>query len=501
MATLARGGMGEVFLGILPGAEGISTPVVVKRIRPEFAGETTFRTMFRDEAKALVHVRHPNVVHVIEFGAERNELFLAMEHIEGESASTLLRTLRKADESLPLSMAVYIVAQAAAGLHAAHEQKDPEGKHLQLIHRDVSPQNILVTYGGMAKLVDFGIAKSTEQDTLTRTGELKGKYGYMAPEQFQDRTLDRRVDVWALGTVLYELCASSRLFKRSSAHAAMRAICDEPIPPLRVRGADTPAWLQKVIDRSLAREPGERYASAREMRRDLTLGLRELDPEGRVEDELPALMLRLFGDRKRQKQELIGAVQEGVVTNVHAAADYAPNPTPSGASLSRVDQALANEAPKRKPLVALALLFAAVVGAGGVALSVAQGPNSESRAEAPAPSPASPEDRSPPAEPAPVVEVPTPPETVQVRVQSEPEGAEVFIEDELQGATPLSLQLPRDAATTLSLKLAGYRDFQETIDVAERDLELRYQLRRARRIRRQTMRPAPVKMRGFGRFD
>ncbi|MEM6956037.1 MAG: PEGA domain-containing protein, partial [Myxococcota bacterium] len=144
---------------------------------------------------------------------------------------------------------------------------------------------------------------------------------------------------------------------------------------------------------------------------------------------------------------------------------------------------------------------AAVVGAGGVALSVAQGPNSESRAEAPAPSPASPEDRSPPAEPAPVVEVPTPPETVQVRVQSEPEGAEVFIEDELQGATPLSLQLPRDAATTLSLKLAGYRDFQETIDVAERDLELRYQLRRARRIRRQTMRPAPVKMRGFGRFD
>lgn len=509
--------MGEVFLGVLQGTEGISTPVVIKRIRPEFALEESFRTMFRDEARALSFVRHPNVVQVIEFGAERDELFLAMEYVEGESATTLLRAVRKADTSVPLAVAVHIVAQAAAGLHAAHEQRDDAGEPLNLVHRDVSPQNIIVTYAGMAKLIDFGIAKTAQQDTLTRTGELKGKYGYMAPEQFMEMPLDRRVDIFALGVVLFELVAARRLFKRANAHSAMRAICDEPYPePSLPDGREVPSWLVRVMKRALARDPDKRYASAQELGRDLRLGLRELDPESRVEEELPKLMVEYFSDRRATKRQLMSAVREGSIHEVGAAAE-AVGPTPSGASLSAVAGAKAARGmapPQLAPAppgavvpktgrwgVALVLLSACVIG--GLAAWFGVAPlepeplaGSESSAESVGETPSAvtpsavtqsaetpsetPSAEHPLAAENVAILEPSVQESSSIHADTRPSGASVYLAGELQGQTPLDLEVEEAGPLTLTFRKPGYVSLEEEIDV-QGQVQVNFVLQRRRR--------------------
>ncbi|MFT5353523.1 MAG: serine/threonine protein kinase [Polyangiales bacterium] len=501
--------MGEVFLGVLQGAEGVSTPVVIKRIRPEFAQEASFRSMFRDEARALSFVRHPNVVQVIEFGAEQDELFLVMEYVEGESVTTLLRTVRKAAQAVPLAVAVHIVAQAASGLHAAHEQKNDAGEPLHLVHRDVSPQNILVTYAGVAKLIDFGIAKTEQQDALTLTGELKGKYGYMAPEQFMERPLDRRVDIFALGVVLFELVTARRLFKRSSAHAAMRAICDEPLPePSLPDGGVAPPWLVKVMKRALARDPDERYASAQEFRRDLRLGLRELDPESRIEEKLPNLMLEYFSARRATKRQLMNAAKDGSMSDLESAAEYVV-PTPSGTSLSspspsEVETRAALEVPtvfypdsgssrgRLRPV--LLLLFACVVVGGAawygwtasVTPELAARPQEALADVLPALEAGRIAAIHPPEAAAHVipirveVEPPAASEAAVIHVETRPSRVSVYLGGELQGRTPLDIEVDEPGAVTLTFRRRGYAVLEEEVD-AVGQVQVNVVLRRRRR--------------------
>ncbi|MFK8001969.1 MAG: serine/threonine protein kinase [Polyangiales bacterium] len=528
VTALAQGGMGEVFLGVLQGAEGISTPVVIKRIRPEFAQEESFRSMFRDEARALSFVRHPNVVQVIEFGAEQDELFLAMEYVEGESATTLLRAVRKAGRAVPLAVAVHIVAQAAAGLHAAHEQRNDAGEHLKLVHRDVSPQNILVTYAGVAKLIDFGIAKTEHQDTLTQTGELKGKYGYMAPEQFLEEPLDRRVDIFALGVVLFELVSARRLFKRDSAHAAMRAICDEPLPePSLPGGATVPMWLVKVLKQALARDPNDRYASAQEFRRDLRLGLRELDPESRVEEKLAKLMVEYFSARRATKRQQMSAVRDGT-HGMESSAEY-PLPTPSVASFfpgvaeeEIVVETPASVAPARRSspssgrnvwlIGALSLLIL-----GGVGLA-AYGWITHVNGELTAPVGGDveghpPEERRalgsveavtliPESRGAQSVAMGTQEtsEGATLHVESRPSRANVYIGRELQGRTPLDIELAESGPVRLTFRRTGYARRVEEID-AVGEMQVNVLLRRRRTSMGMSMDSAMEPLGDFGRFD
>lgn len=517
--------MGEVFLGVLQGTAGISTPVVIKRIRPEFAQEESFRSMFRDEARALSFVSHPNVVQVIEFGAEQDELFLAMEYVEGESATALLRAVRKVGRAVPLAVAVHIVAQAAAGLHAAHEQKNDAGEHLKLVHRDVSPQNILVTYAGVAKLIDFGVAKTEHQDTLTQTGELKGKYGYMAPEQYLEKPLDRRVDIFALGVVLFELVSARRLFKRDSAHAAMRAICDEPLPePSLPGGATVPPWLTKVLKRALARDPDERYASAQEFRRDLRLGLRDLDPESRVEEKLAKLMVEYFSARRATKRQQMNAVRSGTLNSLESSAEY-PLPTPSGTSLFPTGEQSAmgtpaSAAPRRKSGSSRigwlgALLSLLVVGAIGLAaygwvtkvrtrLSApaqegAGGPAEERRTvgsvEAVTLIP-----RGRGAESV-AVQAPGTSAGATLHVESRPSRANVYIGRELQGRTPLDIELAEAGPVRLTFRRTGYARRVEEVEAAG-EVQVNVVLRR-RRATGMTMgmESAMESLGDFGRFD
>jgi serine/threonine-protein kinase len=217
MGQLAVGGMATVLLGRLTGPRGFEHSVVIKRILPHLAAVPELVDMFVEEAQIVASIRHPNVVHVHELGHDRDELFLVMEYLEGESVGGLMRRLITRQEQLDLQLAIHIVAEACAGLHAAHELKDADGKKRGLVHRDISPQNVFVTYSGEVKVLDFGIAKVANSGTKTEAGHLKGKLQYMSPEQCLQKPLDRRSDVFALGIVLYELTTGRRLFKRDNA--------------------------------------------------------------------------------------------------------------------------------------------------------------------------------------------------------------------------------------------------------------------------------------------
>jgi eukaryotic-like serine/threonine-protein kinase len=224
VATLASGGMAEILLARLDGAEGFQRPVVVKRILPQLARTRSYRDMFVDEARIVAGIRHPNVVQVHELGQQDDELFLVMEYLDGESLGSLMRRLWSRGRRMDRDVAAWVVAEACAGLHAAHELTDEDGLPRNLVHRDVSPHNVFLGYQGGVKVLDFGIAQASERITKTETGQVKGKFEYMSPEQIQSRPLDRRADVFALGVLLYELTTARRLFKRPSLPRVIDAI-------------------------------------------------------------------------------------------------------------------------------------------------------------------------------------------------------------------------------------------------------------------------------------
>ncbi len=253
---LARGGMAEVFLAHQRGPEGFDRRVAVKRVLPHLAETASFVRMFHDEARLAARLTHPNIVHIYEFGRVDEHYFIAMEYVEGVHAGSLIKHGRK--EKLPPAMVARIGADACAGLHYAHELRDESGRALRIVHRDISPPNLMITYDGMVKLVDFGIAKAVSQVEQTRPGVVKGKYAYMSPEQTTNKPLDGHSDVFSLGLVLWELVAGRVALSRKDPVDAMRAIRDGRIPRLESARPDVPAALAAAIGAALEVDPAER---------------------------------------------------------------------------------------------------------------------------------------------------------------------------------------------------------------------------------------------------
>ncbi len=253
---LARGGMAEVFLAAQRGPEGFDRRVAVKRVLPHLAETESFVRMFHDEARLAARLTHPNIVHIYEFGRVDEHYFIAMEYVEGVHAGSLIKHGRK--EKLPPAMVARIGADACAGLHYAHELRDDNGRPLRIVHRDISPPNLMITYDGMVKLVDFGIAKAVSQVEQTRPGVVKGKYAYMSPEQTINKPLDGRSDVFSLGLVLWELLAGRVALSRKDPVDAMRAIRDGRIPKLESARPDVPPALAAAIGAALEVNPTER---------------------------------------------------------------------------------------------------------------------------------------------------------------------------------------------------------------------------------------------------
>ncbi len=256
---IAAGGMAEVFLAATP--PPVVRRVAIKRIRPAFAGQADFVQMFEDEARVAACFDHPNVVRLIDFEAGPPP-YLIMEYVDGPDLRRLLWEAGIREQWMPVRIAVAIVAEAARGLHYAHTWTDPNGEALEVIHRDMSPQNILVGQSGAVKVVDFGIAKAAGRNTRTQAGVIKGKYAYMAPEQVRGETLTPRTDVFALGIILYESLTYKNPFRRERDEMTLLAVTEENPEPPRALRPEIPEALEAVVLRALAKDPQARWPSA-----------------------------------------------------------------------------------------------------------------------------------------------------------------------------------------------------------------------------------------------
>jgi len=310
LALLATGGMAEIWLARVSGMAGFEKLVVIKRLLDKLAVDNEYVEMFLDEARINARLTHSNIVQVLELGQVEGKYFMAMEFVPGLSVSQVGKRATKHLGDVPQEVACGIVAQACSGLHYAHEKTMPDGSPLNIIHRDVSPQNLILTYEGLVKVLDFGIAKADQRQSQTRTGLVKGKFSYMSPEQCLGQALDRRSDVFALGIVLFELCTARRLFKRGSTYETYTAITKADVPPPRRLNPKIDESVEAVIVRALALKPADRYATADAMLDALEDAMRKANLRGSATD-LARFMNETFKAEEAEQRRLISQAQRG----------------------------------------------------------------------------------------------------------------------------------------------------------------------------------------------
>ncbi|MGK3993570.1 serine/threonine-protein kinase [Sorangium sp. So ce1024] len=262
---IASGGMAAVHLGRLVGDAGFARTVAIKRLHPQLAEEPQIAESLLDEARIVARIQHPNVVATLDLILAEDEAFLVMDYVRGESLARLLRAARAAGEPAPPPIVASVACGALHGLHAAHEARSESGEPLGIVHRDISPENVLVGVDGTARLLDFGIAKARGRLSTTRGGQLKGKLCYMAPEQILCADVTRRTDVFAAGVVLWEALAGRRLFDGDDEGGLVRAVLEQPIPPPSSIAAHVPEALDAIVLRALERNAEGRYPTAREL--------------------------------------------------------------------------------------------------------------------------------------------------------------------------------------------------------------------------------------------
>ncbi len=352
--------MAEVLLARLDGPGGFLRTVVIKRILPMYASDRAFVEMFLDEAGIAASIRHPNVVHVEDLGLEGGEPYIVMEYLAGQSASALLERARSRKRPIDRRLAAHVAAEVLGGLHAAHQLVGPDGRPRGIVHRDVSPQNVMLTYDGHVKLLDFGIAHAEGRLARTSTGEVKGKIAYMSPEQCRGDVLDARSDIFSAGVMLYELVSSTHPFRRPDEAATLMALFSGSYAPLPRSGLPTDDLCEAIVSRSMSRDKEQRYASAAEMRRDLVKLIRAEDSSDEpLESLLAATLVDLFGAE--------------VADPTRAAREVAPRPSGRAAQANVHDEPTsdavsdpANEPPRAERRVGRYLIHERI-GAGGMA--------------------------------------------------------------------------------------------------------------------------------------
>jgi eukaryotic-like serine/threonine-protein kinase len=303
---LAVGGMAELFLAIHRSVAGFEKLIVIKRILPSMNHDLAFIEMLLHEARVAATLSHPNIVQVFDVGEDDHTYFIAMEHVHGEDIRSIVRQMRKKGiHEFPIEHAISLLLGICAGLAFAHEKRDLDGKALNIVHRDISPQNVVVTFSGDVKIVDFGIAKSDVRlHADTRSGRLKGKVPYMSPEQARGEVVDWRSDIFAAGVLLFELTTGKRLFKGASDYETLKLICDREYPlPTRIREG-YPVELETIVMRALAKDRDARFQSAREMQQCLEdFARRERIPVSTI--ALNQFMQSLFEDKLASQKEAI----------------------------------------------------------------------------------------------------------------------------------------------------------------------------------------------------
>lgn len=359
---IAKGGMAEVFLAKQTGSKGFERLIAIKRILPQFTENAEFVSMFINEAKVAAQLSHPNIVQIYDFGQVEESYYIGMEYVMGRDLRTIMERSQKSNRPLPIEQILFIISRVCSGLEHAHKKKDLHGNELNLVHRDISPQNILISYDGEIKLVDFGIAKAALQENETRTGILKGKLAYMSPEQAWGKVIDHRSDLFSLGIVLYECGTGKRLFKGDSEINTLERVREAKFDSPRKINAEITEQIEAAMTKSLAKEVQDRYASAAQMQGELERCLSK--PLSEIQSELAQCIHALFKeeiekDQSRMKRAALATldsptVQLGVGT---------PTPTPSRAGTPPIQPNL--EVPKKR-MGAMAITAFLVVGALGL---------------------------------------------------------------------------------------------------------------------------------------
>jgi serine/threonine protein kinase len=300
LERIATGGMAELFRAKRSGVEGFEKIVAVKRILPHLSDNKEFVDMFVDEAKMVAGLAHPNIVQIFDLGRIGRSYFIAMEYVHGRDLRTIVKRAKERGARVPMDLSVLIVSRVCAALEFAHRKKDDRGRPMQIVHRDVSPQNVLISFEGDVKLTDFGIAKAASKASITDRGSLRGKLLYMSPEQASGKSIDRRSDLFALGIVLYELLTGERPFSADSERSILEAVRECRVRPPRALNPRIPDRIEAVVLKALERDPDDRYQDAAELLRDLERVLRER--QAPAAPELARLMAVLFEDHEREEQ-------------------------------------------------------------------------------------------------------------------------------------------------------------------------------------------------------
>jgi serine/threonine protein kinase len=424
---LARGGMGTVHLGRLSSEMGVQRVVAVKRLHAHLAGDATFVRMFLDEARLCARIRHRNVVSLLDLVSQGDELCMVLEYVEGETLGKLLPASGEARsgeerERVPDAIVAGILAGALHGLHAAHEAKAEDGTPLGIVHRDFTPQNVIVGVDGVARVVDFGVAKAATRLQTTREGQLKGKLGYMSPEQIQGHPVDRRTDVFAAGAVLWELLTGRRLFHgESEGHILLQILRGQSDPPSdHAKGLD-PQW-DVICERALSLSPERRFATARDMAMAIEAAFQSA-PAARIGEWVAGRAESQLASRAAWVSEVERAPRDddGSLVAAPPPSGAQPAATPPGSQISQITALATPRAISRSKgssvvAPALALLLAGGIAIAGVLFFRGRGDalepgNHVAEAASPPPSPAAASTASSSAEPAPSSVAP-PPEVV-----------------------------------------------------------------------------------------
>jgi len=496
LAELGEGGMAQVFLARKSGPGGFAKLQVIKRILPALGKEPEFVQMFLDEARLAARFEHPNVVQVYDLGDAEGSLYLAMEYLAGQSVAGLAREAVRQGISVPPPFSARIIADACDGLHYVHDFKELDGTPLNIVHRDVSPQNLFVTYEGRVKLLDFGVAKAATTLTKTRTGSVKGKVSYMAPEQCRGESVDRRADVFALGVVLTELIGGKRIFKSDNEFALIRQLSLGEYPkPSEMGFSAAPAELLAICDRAMAFKKEDRYQTCAEMKQDLDKWLRAGPPSG--PNQVAALMGQLFKEDIALRQQVLLARDDASevfqkvkqeVSGSKSLPSLGPLAAPEQRTVTRKSVEIpAQSAPSRVPWVIAALSVVLLGAAVGVAARFLPGKDPVVVAD-PVPKPAVEVDAGAPVVVAPALDasvvaevdppepipdkvpgkpikkplVVKPAKTATLTVRSTPSGCTVVVNGKPAGVSPATLTVEPGAAQAVSVQCAGYSAASKT---------------------------------------
>lgn len=488
---LGHGGMATVYLGRATGSAGFERVVAIKVIHQHLAAEPEFVGMFLDEAKIAARIHSPHVAGILDLGEDSGFYFMVLEYIDGETLSALLRQLRPADERLPLAVALQVLADACEGLVAVHGLRDPDGRPYGLVHRDMSPQNLMVNFDGWTKIVDFGLVKATGLRNSNHTGHLRGKLAYMAPEQARGKPLSAGTDLFALGVIFWEMLTGRRLFAGEGDAETLENVMRCEVPPLREFRPDLPPGVEALLRRALAPTPEERYASAEAMLADIRALLRECGDTSEPRRALGAIMRHHFAEQAKYRMAAIRGASRGELRGRSAHIGSAPLPaaelSPAAADEQTQTRVLAEPrgavpvpddmssptdrlavVPTRRPW--LLWLSLPLVGAGVAAVLLLfvvprqSPPQPEPKA---APAPTVPQPQAQPPRPATVVWFfQTDPVGATVTIDKGPESVLAALAPQIEGqVTPLRLVVPYDDQVQLQLTVTheGYKPSKRSL--------------------------------------